>query len=69
MVPIGFRLLDGLICFDCFKSVVFHVRRVTCAFVYVSFWQFDKLTLVWGKPRQPPLGSEEVRAAFFKFSV
>ncbi|KAA0063533.1 TBC1 domain family member 15 [Cucumis melo var. makuwa] len=21
--------------------------------------QFDKLTLVWGKPRQPPLGSEE----------
>ncbi|RVW47502.1 hypothetical protein CK203_113280 [Vitis vinifera] len=23
---------------------------------------FDKLALVWGKPRQPPLGSEEVRA-------
>ncbi|KAH7572697.1 hypothetical protein JRO89_XS04G0291600 [Xanthoceras sorbifolium] len=22
--------------------------------------EFDKLTLVWGKPRQPPLGSEEV---------
>ncbi|KAH7572434.1 hypothetical protein JRO89_XS04G0256500 [Xanthoceras sorbifolium] len=28
--------------------------------------EFDKLTLVWGKPRQPPLGSEEVRAAFLK---
>ena len=28
----------------------------------IFIWQFDKLALVWGKPRQPPLGSEEVRA-------
>ncbi|GJS25221.1 hypothetical protein Tco_0453853 [Tanacetum coccineum] len=26
--------------------------------------QVDKLALVWGKPRQPPLGPEEVRLAF-----
>ncbi|XP_057967405.1 uncharacterized protein LOC131157348 [Malania oleifera] len=28
--------------------------------------EFDKLTLVWGKPRQPPMGSEEW-ATFFDF--
>ncbi|GKA31550.1 hypothetical protein Tco_0717855 [Tanacetum coccineum] len=27
-------------------------------------FEFDKLALVWGKPRQPPLGPEEVRLAF-----
>lgn len=34
-------------------------------FCYVLFWQFDELSLVWGKPRQPPLGFEEVWAIFF----
>ncbi|KAA8522997.1 hypothetical protein F0562_009420 [Nyssa sinensis] len=33
-------------------------------FVLIDCKEFDKLTLVWGKPRQPPLGSEEW-AAFF----
>ncbi|KDP30256.1 hypothetical protein JCGZ_17038 [Jatropha curcas] len=28
-------------------------------FQLINFKEFDKLTLVWGKPRQPPLGSEE----------
>ncbi|GFQ03454.1 tbc1 domain family member 17 [Phtheirospermum japonicum] len=27
--------------------------------------EFDKLSLVWGKPRQPPLGKEEVRYSGF----
>ncbi|KAA8535133.1 hypothetical protein F0562_030136 [Nyssa sinensis] len=27
--------------------------------------EVDKLTLVWGKPRQPPLGSDEVRTLLF----
>ncbi|XP_059635136.1 uncharacterized protein LOC132277317 isoform X3 [Cornus florida] len=29
------------------------------AFELIDCKEFDKLTLVWGKPRQPPLGSEE----------
>ncbi|KAL4654142.1 hypothetical protein ACB092_01G356900 [Castanea dentata] len=28
-------------------------------FELISFKEVDRLTLVWGKPRQPPLGSEE----------
>lgn len=45
MVPIGFRLLDeynffllgyyGLIYFDCFKSVVCHVRRLTSVLLFM----------------------------------
>ena len=33
-----------------------------------SLWQLNKMTLVWGKPRQPPLGSEEVRLFFLKIN-
>lgn len=33
-------------------------------FIFLLYWQFDKLALVWGKPRQPPLGPEEVSAGF-----
>ncbi|GFS30817.1 RabGAP/TBC domain-containing protein [Actinidia rufa] len=35
-------------------------------------WLFEKLTLVWGKPRQAPLGSEEVRLPFlpnFRYEI
>ncbi|CAL5397170.1 unnamed protein product [Camellia sinensis] len=28
-------------------------------FELINFKEYDKLSLVWGKPRQPPLGSEE----------
>lgn len=36
---------------------------ITCVEIYYPFflrWQVEKLALVWGKPRQPPLGQEEV---------
>lgn len=40
----------------------FQLPFVFFQLIYLSICsQFDKLTLVWGKPRQPPLGSEEVR--------
>ncbi|KAG6769325.1 hypothetical protein POTOM_024955 [Populus tomentosa] len=32
-------------------------------FELINSKEFDKMTLVWGKPRQPPLGSEELAVA------
>lgn len=40
-------------------SYVFNYRS------YLFSWQVNKLTLVWGKPRQPPLGPEEVEINAF----
>ncbi|GKA31549.1 hypothetical protein Tco_0717854 [Tanacetum coccineum] len=41
------------------------LTRINIVFLKLCIgFELDKLALVWGKPRQPPLGLEEVRLAF-----
>ena len=55
-----------------FPSLCWSIDKISFFFFYVrliiSLWQFNKMALVWGKPRQPPLGSEEVSLFFLKIN-
>lgn len=50
-----------------FMCLNFKIHLIISNAITICFaiCQFDKLSLVWGKPRQPPLGNKEVRTCFF----
>lgn len=50
--------------FMCFNFKI-HLIISNATTICFAIFQFDKLSLVWGKPRQPPLVNKEVRTCFF----
>ncbi|KAF5175973.1 Tbc1 domain family member [Thalictrum thalictroides] len=64
-VYIRLYYLDGRVLNEFWKETHFEEAATRVGtFELVNSKEFDKLTLVWGQPRQPPLGSEEW-ATFF----